>query len=392
MAISGDGSVVAYSKLTSRRAKPGLDGFMDVFVCDRASNRVFTLSRGRRGHASNPSVTHDGRTIVYLEHDDALSPDGETVPQIFVATPHGEWWTPERAVRSGSCKAHQPTLTGDGASAFFAADVPTGPHDGRLALARVQLESRTEELVEFGVMVDVAPRASGAAASSDGRFLAVTCSAAVECAPRRDSFGRRGAATQIVWLDRSSNLQVLVSHDALSECAGNDCYGPSIAGDGSIVAFVSKARLLAEPDSRRATLVYVWRRSSNQLIAPRIDVPSGLELEGTPAVSLSSDGKLLAVVCEFIARDVDVAKSDVLAQNRRSDIVLCDLEAGTSRILTRNSAGGLAHGSSGFPAISADGRWVAFLSYGSDLGPDTKDCAPWLFVADTRTGRIEQLD
>lgn len=354
---------------------------------------MFTLSRGRRGHASNPTVAHDGRTVVYLEHDDALSPDGESVPQLFVATPNGERWTPERAVRGGSLKAYQPTLTGDGASVFFAADSPTGPHDGRLALTRVQLESKTEDPVEFGVMDDVTPSTSGVAASSDGRFLAVTCAAAVECAPRRDFLDRRAAgATQIVWLDRSSKLQVLASHDPFGECAGDDCYGPCVAGDGSSAAFVSKARLLAEPDSRRATFAYVWRRGTRDLTAPRIDTPSGLELEGTPMVSLSADGKLLAVLCEFIARDVDSAKPDVLAQNRRSDIVLCDLETGTSRILTRNASGGLAHGSSGFPAISADGRWVAFLSYASDLGPDTKDCAPWLFVADTRTGAIEQLD
>jgi Tol biopolymer transport system component len=50
--------------------------------------------------------------------------------------------------------------------------------------------------------------------------------------------------------------------------------------------------------------------------------------------------------------------------------------------------GAAANGDSSNPSISADGRYVAFESYASNLGPADNGTVPDVFVRDLRSGRV----
>ena len=79
----------------------------------------------------------------------------------------------------------------------------------------------------------------------------------------------------------------------------------------------------------------------------------------------------------------NLAKGDT---NGIDDIFVHDRKTGITERVSVNSAGQQANGTSVSPAISADGRFVAFVSMASNLvAGDTNDL-PDTFVHDRQTG------
>src|SRR2546430_14359873 len=64
--------------------------------------------------------------------------------------------------------------------------------------------------------------------------------------------------------------------------------------------------------------------------------------------------------------------------------------AGATERVSVNSAGNEVHGSSARPALSADGRFVAFESDAADLVPGDTNGAPDVFVHARRSGTTER--
>jgi TolB protein len=106
--------------------------------------------------------------------------------------------------------------------------------------------------------------------------------------------------------------------------------------------------------------------------------------------ALSSDGKLVA----FASRATNLVAGDA---NGRMDIFVRDRTAGTTERVSVTSAGLEANGDSWLPAISADGRYVAFASRASNLVPGDTNANPFfccdtdVFVHDRLTGVTERV-
>jgi len=82
--------------------------------------------------------------------------------------------------------------------------------------------------------------------------------------------------------------------------------------------------------------------------------------------SISADGRFVA----FDSTADDLVAADI---NRQRDIFLRDRQQGTTSRVSVSSTGGEAANHSFSPSISADGRYVAFTSYASDLVADDTD-------------------
>jgi Tol biopolymer transport system component len=76
-------------------------------------------------------------------------------------------------------------------------------------------------------------------------------------------------------------------------------------------------------------------------------------------------------------------------KNGIADIYLRDTEANVSRRLTRSYTGGDPDGPSYDPAVSGDGRHVAFVSEASNLTGNSIRRAPHIYVHDLATGITE---
>jgi Tol biopolymer transport system component len=101
-----------------------------------------------------------------------------------------------------------------------------------------------------------------------------------------------------------------------------------------------------------------------------------------PALSL--DGRWIAFVSD---RD-DLVPDD---GNDAPDVFLANLMTGVVTAVSLAQDGGTGNGFSAYPSVSADGRWVAFGSYATDLVDDDTNDLPDVFVRDMLTTTTERI-
>ncbi|MCD6392044.1 MAG: fibronectin type III domain-containing protein, partial [Planctomycetes bacterium] len=109
------------------------------------------------------------------------------------------------------------------------------------------------------------------------------------------------------------------------------------------------------------------------------------EVEGSSrSPSISANGRYVA----FSSSCSNLVSGDT---NGKSDIFLRNLYAGTTHLISRSYLGAPADNFSNTPSISADGRLVAFVSYASNLVPGDTNNRQDVFVYDRHTGKNELI-
>ncbi|GGU20797.1 M36 family metallopeptidase [Nocardioides albus] len=163
-----------------------------------------------------------------------------------------------------------------------------------------------------------------------------------------------------------------------------DASGPSVSGDGRYVAFYSPATTLVPGDGNGRRDVFVADRTTG--VVERASVASdGTEGNDTSTlVSLSADGRYVA----YDSLSTNLVGDD---SNDTSDIFLRDREIGTTERVSVASDGTEANAHSDRPAVSGDGRYVAFDSSATNLVPGDTNGRPDVFVRDRVTGAIEMV-
>lgn len=158
---------------------------------------------------------------------------------------------------------------------------------------------------------------------------------------------------------------------------------PSLSGDGRLVAFQSVAANLHPVDLDTTTDVFVKDLVTGEVrLASAVSTARGL-VKGNAAsygAALSGDGT--AVAFTSIATNLHPADTDPDADVYHKDLVtgaLTLVSAAGDRSGTRHSYA---------PAISADGRFVAFLSDAADLSPEDPDTVTDAYLKDVSTGEL----
>ena len=148
--------------------------------------------------------------------------------------------------------------------------------------------------------------------------------------------------------------------------SNHDSYNPSISADGRFVAFESEATNLVSGDTNNFRDIFVHDRQTGQ--TTRVSVAS----DGTQSnqhsynPSISADGRYVA----FESEATNLVSGDT---NNHQDIFVHDRQTGQTTRVSVASDGTQANDYSYNPSISADGRYVAFISYASNLvGGDTE--------------------
>lgn len=90
----------------------------------------------------------------------------------------------------------------------------------------------------------------------------------------------------------------------------------------------------------------------------------------------------------FVSRSGDLAGDD---DNGVEDVFLADRQAGTTRLISRAFNGLPGNGPSSNASISADGKWVVFTSSATDLLPDDGNDADDVFLFSVGDNTIERV-
>jgi Tol biopolymer transport system component len=147
---------------------------------------------------------------------------------------------------------------------------------------------------------------------------------------------------------------------------GNSSY-PKISADGRYVVFESLASNLVTRDTNGLSDVFVHDRWTET--TTRVSVSSWGEQGNSASVlpSISQDGR-------YVSFDSFASNLVSVDTNNRDDIFMHDRLYATTALITLSSTGEQANGTSFLSSMSADGRYVVFESYASNLVPlDTND-------------------
>ena len=159
---------------------------------------------------------------------------------------------------------------------------------------------------------------------------------------------------------------------------------PQMTPDGRFVTFESPDAGLVADDRNHGSDVFVRDvvAGTTELISARDPALPALTPNGSSrpsALSLSANGRYLA----FASEADNLVVGDT---NGCRDVFVRDLLLGTNVLVSVATNGGLADGVSGDPAISADGRYVAFTSAADNLVAGDTNNSQDVFMRDLQAG------
>ncbi len=217
--------------------------------------------------------------------------------------------------------------------------------------------------------------------SADGRFVAFS---SVES---NLITGDTNGKFDIFVRDRMTDTTTRVSVSSAGTQANNDSRYASISADGRYVAFVSDASNLVAGDTNNLADVFVRDRATNQ--TTRVSVSSnGVQSNGYSSYNIkpaiSANGRFVA----FFSDATNLVPNDT---NAARDIFVRDRLTNQTTRVSVNNAGTQGNYPSDFPAISANGRYVSFLSIADNLVANDTNAVHDVFVRDRTTNQTTRV-
>ncbi len=214
--------------------------------------------------------------------------------------------------------------------------------------------------------------------SADGRFVAFW-SSATNLVP-----GDTNGVQDVFVRDLVNGTIERVSVDSAGVQGDGASTDPTISADGNLVAFQSAATNLVAGDTNARLDVFVRNRAAGT--TTRVSVDSG-GLEGnhdSTRADFSANGQFVA----FQSRASNFAVNDT---NNKADAFVKELATGVLSCISIDGGGAVGDNTSGAPALSAGGRYVAFHSQASNLVASDTNNQFDVFLRDRQLGTTERL-
>jgi hypothetical protein len=355
---------------------------------DPDSGNVFTytLVPGLNGQPANAESFHsaisgNGRFLVFSSAADNLVPgdnnqrtdifrrDLVTGEIVLVTTgPNGQ----------SNSQAFEPSISDDGRFIAFstnAFNLASGDTNGANDIYVKDMQTGTVTLVSTGVNGIGNGNSSNPAISGDGRY------AAFESSASNLVTGDSNGAIDIFVKDLQTGTVTLVSTGANGQGSGFS-QTPTISSDGRYVAFFSYASNLVTGDTNGRADVFVKDLQTGALTLVSV-ATTGQSNGFSFNPSISADGR-------FVAFHSDANNLVTGDTNGVYDVFVRDLQSGTTTLVSI-SGSTLSNGQSQNPAISSDGRYVAFESDGANLVAGDTNGTRDVFVKDLQSGTVTQI-
>jgi Tol biopolymer transport system component len=391
--VSADGRYVAFISQASNLVANDSNGSRDVFVRDLVTGTTTLVSTtgtssGNRDSFS-PVISADGRYVAFISQASNLvaNDSNGTLQDVFVRDLVTGTTTlvSTTGTASGNNQSFNPVVSADGRYVAFTsyasnlvANDSNSTQDVFLydrTAASTTLVSRRAPSLPYLSGNDSSRAYSNQSLSADGRYVAFTSKASNLVANDSNST-ISGTINDVFVRDRVNSTTTLVS--TTGTAGGNsDSSNPVVSADGRYVAFTSRASNLVANDSNGTQDVFVRDLVNGMTtLVSTTGTASGNSDSSNPVVS--ADGRYVA----FTSRASNLVAND---SNGTQDVFVRNLVNGTTTLVstTGTSSG---NGYSANPVISADGRYVAFTSYASNLVANDTNSTQDVFVRDLVNG------
>jgi len=187
--------------------------------------------------------------------------------------------------------------------------------------------------------------------------------------------------------DRTTGTTERVSVSTGGAQASSSSFANSnrISGDGRFVTFGSAASNLVAGDTNGTLDIFVRDRQSGTTERVSVDSVGAQANDGT------DDAPAISTDGRFVAFASWASNLVAGDTNARVDVFVRDLQNGTTERVSVDSTGGQGNAASGRPSISADGRFVAYESDASNLVIGDTNGSSDVFVHDRATGTTERV-
>jgi len=187
--------------------------------------------------------------------------------------------------------------------------------------------------------------------------------------------------------DRHTGVTERVSVSSTREQGNDESWHPTISADGRFVAFESKANNLVTGDTNKRYDIFVHDRQTS--VTRQVSVSTTGEQGNDHSINsfISADGRFVAFASDasnLVSGDTN-GVGDVFVHNRQTGV--------TERVSVSSSGeqGNDWYGVDDFPSISAEGRFVAFVSDASNLVSGDTNGYRDIFVHDRYTRVTERV-
>lgn len=427
---SPDGRYVVFTSNATNLVPRDTNGQPDVFVFDRQAGTVVRASVDPRGLQANGiseggTVSADGRYVAFASTADNLPPaaggpwikdlltgalerldtitgllqftfpvvsdDGDVVAwdrrnqlRIRVRSTGTTIAVPPTPAPPDTSRDWAPTLSGNGQFLAFATKLDglvPGDANGFADIVRYDRIANTYAMVSSGGTPANGP-SGGIELSTAYRRIAIS-----------------GNGSRIVFYSEATNLD---SSDAvalgglyvrdmaqaqprkIARCLGSctqEFYAVAISGDGQWVSFYAP-RVWVDPQSETQQREGYYRYFVSDGI---LEFVAGNE-PGAVTVALAFASSAVSNGGGQLVLQTNGVSGGIPDNGPFADVLL--IAGATTTLASRAARGTLADGSSRQPALSADGRHVAFASYATNLGPADSNRDRDVYVRDIASGTI----
>jgi Tol biopolymer transport system component len=393
--LSPDGRFVVFSSTAGNLVPGDSRPFIsDVFLRDRASNTTvlvsvnFSGTGGGNAHSMFGQGSTNGQYVVFQSDAGDLVPgDTNGVTDVFVRDVLAGITGMASVANDGSAgnaPSTEPVMTPDGRFVAFvsaATNLVFGDTNGIPDVFVRDLIAASTSLVSVGAAGygSTSPMMATPAITPDGRYVAFFSTAAgmasgVTNAPTGEVYVRDLVSGQTTWA--SSNAQAMVQA-TFGSSTNYASYHPCLSDNGRFVTFLAGSTNASGPDLvLRADLV------ARTLAVINTNAPGANPDDDDPfGPEATSDGRFVAFV-----------QAESGAGGSNSSVHVWDSQVGTDTAVSTNAAGGPPNTVSDVPVLSADGSFVVFLSNATNLTGNLVSNGFHLYRCNLQSGRLQLVD
>ena len=353
----------------------GINGSLGTAVIDDPATGAYT-------YTPNPGVTGTD-TFTYIVNDTMIDSNEATITVSIIDS--ADLMVIKRIsttlTEESNANSYYPTLSADGRYVSFnsfASNLVSGISGGQ-----IYLYDRIDDTIELISMSDSSipgdDTSDFSSISSDGQYVAFSSFASNLTAGdnnnRRDIFIR----------DRltGSERTEVVSVSDTSELGNDTSNYPAISNDGQYVAFESVADNLVINDTNTVSDIFVHDRLAKT--TKRVSISSTIGEQANRdsyKASISQDGQYIAFESSATNLIAGVTGTQIYIHNRQS---------GNTDIVSISSTGEEGNGRSYNPSLSANGRYVVFGSFSTNLIANDNNGVSDIFVHDRQEGITSRI-